>query len=130
MLAASDAITQGMTVDDFADTWVPYLTMSEAPGEPEHGELRESPQDERRHDERPCQRRARTMARNASPSVTPQGMKTVIRPRTIWAAIAWEQALRRTIRPIMTTPATPCLRPGCGTRAGPRRREGRASPRA
>ena len=30
MLAATYAITQGMTVDDVADTWAPYLTMSEA----------------------------------------------------------------------------------------------------
>ena len=30
MLAASYAITRGMTVDDVADTWAPYLTMSEA----------------------------------------------------------------------------------------------------
>jgi len=30
MLAATYAITNGMTVDDLADTWVPYLTMSEA----------------------------------------------------------------------------------------------------
>ncbi len=126
MLAASYAITQGMTVDDLADTWVPYLTMSEAPGVPEHGELRESPAAM----SAPASGESAAMARNASPSVTPQGMKTVIRPRTSRAAIAWEQALRRTSRPIMTTPATPCVRPGCGTRAGPRRRESRASPRA
>ena len=30
MLAATYAITNGMTVDDLADTWAPYLTMSEA----------------------------------------------------------------------------------------------------
>lgn len=30
MLAATYAITRGMTVDDVADTWAPYLTMSEA----------------------------------------------------------------------------------------------------
>jgi len=30
MLAATYAITQNMTVDDIADTWAPYLTMSEA----------------------------------------------------------------------------------------------------
>lgn len=30
MLAATYAITTGMTVDDIADTWAPYLTMSEA----------------------------------------------------------------------------------------------------
>ena len=30
MLAATYAITRGMTVDDLADTWAPYLTMSEA----------------------------------------------------------------------------------------------------
>ncbi len=31
MLAATYAIKAGMTVDDVADTWAPYLTMSEAP---------------------------------------------------------------------------------------------------
>ncbi len=30
MLAATYAITRGMTVDDVADTWAPYLTMGEA----------------------------------------------------------------------------------------------------
>jgi mercuric reductase len=30
MLAATYAIRAGMTVDDVADTWAPYLTMSEA----------------------------------------------------------------------------------------------------
>jgi len=30
MLAATYAITSGMTVDDVAETWAPYLTMSEA----------------------------------------------------------------------------------------------------
>jgi mercuric reductase len=30
MLAATSAIRTGMTVDDIADTWAPYLTMSEA----------------------------------------------------------------------------------------------------
>ena len=30
MLAATYALTRGMTVDDVADTWAPYLTMSEA----------------------------------------------------------------------------------------------------
>ena len=30
MLAATYAIKLGMTVDDIADTWAPYLTMSEA----------------------------------------------------------------------------------------------------
>ncbi len=67
MLAAGYAITQGMTVDDLADTWVRHLTMSEAPGVPEHGELRESPQDERRHDERPCQRGVRRNGQEREP---------------------------------------------------------------
>jgi mercuric reductase len=30
MLAATYAIKAGMTVDDIAGTWAPYLTMSEA----------------------------------------------------------------------------------------------------
>ncbi|MEH6624528.1 MAG: mercuric reductase, partial [Dietzia maris] len=30
MLAATYAIKSGMTVDDLADTWAPYLTMSES----------------------------------------------------------------------------------------------------
>jgi len=30
MLAATYAIKYGLTVDDLADTWAPYLTMSEA----------------------------------------------------------------------------------------------------
>ncbi len=30
MLAATYAITAGMTVDDVADTWAPYLTMAES----------------------------------------------------------------------------------------------------
>ena len=30
MLAATYAITAGMTVDDLADTWAPYLTMAES----------------------------------------------------------------------------------------------------
>ena len=30
MLAATYAITTGMTVDDLADTWAPYLTMAES----------------------------------------------------------------------------------------------------
>ena len=30
MLAATYAIKHGLTVDDLADTWAPYLTMSEA----------------------------------------------------------------------------------------------------
>ena len=30
MLAATYAIRAGMTIDDIADTWAPYLTMSEA----------------------------------------------------------------------------------------------------
>ena len=30
MLAATYAIKAGMTVGDIADTWAPYLTMSEA----------------------------------------------------------------------------------------------------
>ena len=30
MLAATYAIEFGLTVDDLADTWAPYLTMSEA----------------------------------------------------------------------------------------------------
>jgi mercuric reductase len=29
MLAATYAITSGLTVDDVADTWAPYLTMAE-----------------------------------------------------------------------------------------------------
>jgi mercuric reductase len=30
MLAATYAIRTGMTVDDLADTWAPYLTMAES----------------------------------------------------------------------------------------------------
>ncbi len=30
MLAATYAIRAGMTVDDIADTWAPYLTMAES----------------------------------------------------------------------------------------------------
>lgn len=31
MLAATYAIEFGLTVDDLADTWAPYLTMAEGP---------------------------------------------------------------------------------------------------